>query len=110
MEEGRVDKLNQWHLEEMTFVQIGAVWDRRWGCAGSARYPYSSFSSYIWQQIGLGVWLLLTLWLPMAIDFQNEVLAPTGTSDIFGEKIECLKIGMYPSRPIIQRGGNTWGE
>lgn len=28
MEEERVDKLNQRHLEEMTFVQSGAVWDR----------------------------------------------------------------------------------
>lgn len=27
MEEERVDKLNQRHLEEMTFVQRGAVWD-----------------------------------------------------------------------------------
>lgn len=49
MEEERVDKLNQRHLEEMTFVQSGAVWD-------------SDGEGRVLPFIYLG--LLLALWSP----------------------------------------------
>lgn len=50
MEEERVDKLNHRHLEEVTFVQSGAVWVQG-GRTGSARHPGSS--CYIWGQMAL---------------------------------------------------------
>lgn len=72
MEEERVDKLNQRHLEEMTFVQSGAVWDRG-GRIGSARHPgsalYLSGGRWLWR-----MGLLLTLWPPTGVDFSLEFL------------------------------------
>lgn len=46
MEEEQADKLNQRHMEEMTFVQNGAVWDRD----GEGRVCQASrfFLLYIW--------------------------------------------------------------
>lgn len=72
MEEERVDKLNHRHLEEMTFVQSGAIWDRG-GRTGSTRHPGSSFyisgGRWLWR-----VGLLLTLWPPTGVDFRLKFL------------------------------------
>lgn len=77
MEEEGVDKLNRRHLEEVTFVQRGAVWDRG-GRTGSSRHPGSPFyisgGRWLWR-----MGLLLTLWPPTGVDFRLEFLPPASS-------------------------------